>query len=365
MTIIKKHSIKLLLIFSFILISTLVSSATVSAANKYFYWFEKPGTARQEMGFETKEECEIDLALKTTDGGWKTSEFCFDRNNNIISVTPKSTEGSDPANTTYRLLAPIGELKEAPENFGDYLNKIFLIAIGLCAAIAFVMLVIAGIQYMGEESIFGKVNAKGQMENALIGLFIALSAYALLNTINADLLGTKGLKVKAAYIEIDESVHGDTPHSPTNGKYCGGKYDAFTNGVKTPWFDDKEERAEVAKAGITVKNKNCSYIGERNCTSLYQLDTSKVIKLKEACGSSCEVVITGGTECWLHSPKTTHVPGGNIVDLRISGLQNYIEKGNQKVEYLKKWNGESNVPVFTKNNAVFIKEKTHYHVKQW
>ena len=105
-------------------------------------------------------------------------------------------------NDEYDLLAPLGELEQAPRNIGDYFNVIFNIAIGLCAVLAVVMIVIGGIQYMGSESIFGKTEAKGQITRAILGLIIALGSFALLNTINPDLLGGKGASVKAVSGEI-------------------------------------------------------------------------------------------------------------------------------------------------------------------
>ncbi len=113
-------------------------------------------------------------------------EYSFRETGGALNVTPQQNVVTDL--DKYRLLAPFAGFTEAPEQVGDYLNKIFILAIGLCVALAVLMMIIAGVQYMGEESIFGKVNAKGQIKNALLGLLIALSAYALLNTIDPRLL---------------------------------------------------------------------------------------------------------------------------------------------------------------------------------
>jgi hypothetical protein len=63
--------------------------------------------------------------------------------------------------------------------------KIF---IGLCAVLSMVMLVIGGIEYMTSELISSKEEGKKRIGKALLGLLIALGAYALLFTINPDLL---------------------------------------------------------------------------------------------------------------------------------------------------------------------------------
>lgn len=350
----------LFVIFSF---TFLLNTTTVLG---YFEYQINGYQAQGYCGYNTITECET--ALKTTCGA-NTTATCiytslsackdnaveFSCPSEAVTVTGQTNSTSDD---TYTLLAPIGGMETAPTNTGDYFNLIFKIAIGLCGVLAVVMIIVNGVAYMGEDSIFGKTEAKQKILAAILGLLIALGSYALLNTINPDLL--KGnATVEAVYVSYDESVHGDTPQTAVNGKYCGGKYTA-----NETWPSDTTERAQVVASGISVNNSNCTRVGQTGCTSLSGLDTGKVIALKKSCGSSCTVVITGGTECWLHSAKTTHVPGGNIVDLRISGLSSYLEK-DSVVSYLKKWAGETNVPVYTKSGAVYIKESSHYHVKNW
>jgi hypothetical protein len=104
-------------------------------------------------------------------------------------ITP-AVDTSDPYNSDYNLLAPIGDLKkiDANKTIGDYLNILFKLAIGLCIALSVIMLVVYGIQYMGNESVFGHTEAKSRIMTILLGLILALSAYAILNTINPDLV---------------------------------------------------------------------------------------------------------------------------------------------------------------------------------
>ncbi len=117
-------------------------------------------------------------------------------------VTPK-TDISNKTPAVYKLLAPIGKLTTAPENIGEYFNTIFLMAIGLCGVLAVIMIVIGGVQYMGDESIFGKTEAKSRITSAILGLLIALGSYALLNTINPDLLGKGGINIKSVNASIE------------------------------------------------------------------------------------------------------------------------------------------------------------------
>lgn len=116
--------------------------------------------------------------------------------------------------TKYNLLAPIlgikcvdtdtlnGDKSCLSGGIGEYLNLIFKILIGLCAALAVIMLIINGITYMGDESVFGKTEAKHKMYSAILGLLIALAAYAILNTINPDLTGGE-IKIDQIDIKIE------------------------------------------------------------------------------------------------------------------------------------------------------------------
>ena len=119
--------------------------------------------------------------------------------------------------SVYTLLAPIPGLKPCLDwntdptkknpncmgaNIGDYLNVIFKLLIGICIFLAVIMLIIYGIMYMGEESIFGKVEAKSKMISAIFGLLIALGAWALLNTLNPALTGAGGFNINSASSDI-------------------------------------------------------------------------------------------------------------------------------------------------------------------
>ncbi len=121
-----------------------------------------------------------------------------------------------PWDPSYNLLAPLpnpnnGELMETfdPTSegaLGKYLNIIIPLFIGLCAVLAIVMIVIGGIQYMTSELVHSKAEGKDRILHAIFGLVLALGAYALLNTINPDLLKSdvniEGVSVVVESFEI-------------------------------------------------------------------------------------------------------------------------------------------------------------------
>jgi hypothetical protein len=133
------------------------------------------------------------------------------------------------ANDTYTPLAPIGGVTSVKTNdIGTYINTMFELGIGLCAAIAVIMIIIYAIAYMGNESVFGKIEAKGRIFAAFLGLFIALAAYALLNTINPALTGQNGLQVGQVTAQIDPEVETAPPVNDTttagDSKLCTSGY---------------------------------------------------------------------------------------------------------------------------------------------
>lgn len=99
--------------------------------------------------------------------------------------------------TGYQLLAPLpdpdknnNELLETidPKGLGSYLNPMIKILIGFAAVLSVVMIVVGGLEYMTSELISSKEEGKKRILGAIFGLLLALGAYALLFTINPDLL---------------------------------------------------------------------------------------------------------------------------------------------------------------------------------
>jgi len=87
----------------------------------------------------------------------------------------------------YQLLAPLPNIgEEVAVNPGDYLTNMFYIGIGIAGILAVIMITIGGPQYMTTEAITGKSGAKTRINNAILGLILALASFLLLKTINTD-----------------------------------------------------------------------------------------------------------------------------------------------------------------------------------
>lgn len=87
-------------------------------------------------------------------------------------------------------------------DFGDYVNGIFMFAIGLAGVLAVIMIVIGGIQYMSTDNFSEKAEGRGRIWNAVLGLVLLLGSYMLLNTLNPNL-------VKFTFVVKEQALEAD------------------------------------------------------------------------------------------------------------------------------------------------------------
>ncbi|MCX6755831.1 MAG: pilin [Candidatus Nomurabacteria bacterium] len=158
---------------------------------------------------------------------------------------------------TYNLLAPIGDLKSVGENtsIGDYLNKLFSIAIGLCGALAVIMMIINAVTYMGTDSVFGKTEAKSKIWTSIGGLLLALGAYAILNTINPALINGGNIPIPTAEIILRPTI--DVPTETfkeiTGEEVLGTqKYKDLYSDVATTVFNGKNNKRYSPPTDLNV-----------------------------------------------------------------------------------------------------------------
>lgn len=114
--------------------------------------------------------------------------------------------------TSYKFLAPLPGLdflNLAGDNcpLGTYISTFFSLFLGVVGVLAFLMIVIGGIEYMTAEAISSKREGKERIQNAILGLLLALASWLILNTINPKLLDVC-LKLPEAFIEIGPAAEG-------------------------------------------------------------------------------------------------------------------------------------------------------------
>jgi hypothetical protein len=100
--------------------------------------------------------------------------------------------GANSSSGDYVPLAPIGNYITANTavDLSRYLRIMFQLGIAIASALAVIMVVIGGIEYMSTDAINGKSEGKEKIISALWGLVLALASYMILSTINTQLLNT-------------------------------------------------------------------------------------------------------------------------------------------------------------------------------
>jgi hypothetical protein len=288
--------------------------------------------------------------------------------------TPICTDGSDG----YCLLAPIGGITVIKDaDLENYFGTIYKILIAAAGVLALLMIFWGGVQYMTVDSLLDKSLGKARIQNAVFGLIIALSSYAILNTVNPKLLnftfGVDKLEISFSPEDIDAAI----PQSlGPDGKFCG----LYTDGEA--WEDDAAERTQLLNLGATVstpictttgqtncipstdvKVPTCTVVGQGGCTSVKGLRiTGGIAKLRSLC-PTCELTITGGTECWLHSSGTAHGKNSPAVDLRNTGtpiLRRFVEAPGNSKGQLGTWGR-----LYVVNGIEVVDEGDHYHIWGW
>jgi len=269
----------------------------------------------------------------------------------ISSAQVTGPAPATPASSDYQLLAPITTAKGdgtgdtfpvSDDNaLGQYINLMIKIVIGLCGVMAVMMFVIGGIEYMTSELVHSKESAKSRMTGAVVGLIIALGAYALLNTINPKLLDTNvALRKATVAVAINDSL----PQIPVNGKYSNGiAAGTPLTGTPTP-----------LPPNVTLHRPQCTTVGQPACTSTIGLNMSQVIAIQKGC--NCPLILTGGTEWWLHGGQTgstTHQNGNATVDLDDSpALDRYLSGGKPLVRMQR----------YPTDSGPYLYEGNHWHI---
>ncbi len=324
-----------------------------------------------------------------------------------LEPIPGLTKAQGTCDTTQ----PFSVRKNDPKCQADIINYIpnaIKLTIAIAGALAVLMIVIGGFEYITAASIGGKSGGKDKINNALFGLLLALSSYVILNSINPAIL-----KFNLSLSPIlNSGTTNQTPSTggiPTNPSPCpAGQVQQPDGSCVTPtpsqsvgdlngrpwpssWIGGSPSPSEVDvlqqfasyPISTTVNKSNCSTVGDSGCTSLDGLSASALSGLRylaTACAqSSCKssggvIVVTAGTEFWLHgkyiktdpsSNPTAHRPGGGAVDISkgSNALNNLIMSGG----VISGATGCSTGLYYKFNGVVYVDEQIvgnppHWHV---
>lgn len=107
-------------------------------------------------------------------------------------VTPTITVPAGPP-TVYGPFTPlvgIPGLDGNVDDFGAYINALYVLSISLAALLAVIKIIIAGVKWMLTDVVTTKQDAKNDIQGALVGLLIVISAVLVLQFINPALVKT-------------------------------------------------------------------------------------------------------------------------------------------------------------------------------
>ena len=277
------------------------------------------------------------------------------------SWSSSNSGGSGSTNSThstYNFLAPLPSMSSTFDpasagggDLGKYLNVMITLFIGICAVLAVIMIVLGGVEYMTSDLVSSKEEGKERILHAILGLLLALFAWILLYTINPNLLNTSFSSLEAVTVTVD--LEADVPQATTTNAR-GQK--VYSNGaVAGTVLDDTFGKIATLPAGVSIYNSQCTTVGQSGCTSTRGLDLSTINTILANCSGCVPLLITGGTEYWLHGGKTgstSHQPGSPTVDLNpTSALTQYIAGGQTLVYYHR----------YPKDGISYLWENNHWH----
>ncbi len=248
-------------------------------------------------------------------------------------LAPATSHAQTSNLTKYKLLEPIptdasGGLKEEL-TAEDYFGLVFRFALSIASVLAVIRLIYAGIIYMSTDAYTGKSEAKKIIQEALLGLGLALSAWVIVATILPP--------TSAGVFEYSLSL--DKPNISTSAPDLNGGGGPNCSNCRPGYvmtaeqiINDQNIRNDLRNFNptITVNNGPCKTGGTTGCTNVNDLAPGAISGIKNlatscrsSSGSACDIVITGGTE----GGHADH--NGYTLDLRpTDSLNKYLAKTN-------------------------------------
>lgn len=201
-------------------------------------------------------------------------------------------------------------------------QNVIRIAIALGFALATLALVYAGFTWMTSgTSAERRSQGKNLLLNVAVGLAVMLSAWLIVDYVMKTLYDGP----KSGFGPWNNILAGQSSDGSSN--YCvkPTKQQNITSGtvsivvtpgqtanppsgtVSSPSLSQQAALSKLQAAGVTVSSTgSCSDPSISTCTSLagmQQNTVDQIVAIKKACGTSCTVTVTGGTE-------TGHADGG-------------------------------------------------------
>lgn len=209
------------------------------------------------------------------------------------------------AQQQYTLLVPLpgatGQMTQT--TLGPYIANAFTLAIAIAAALAFVMITFGGITYATSDAITGKQKGRDFVTNAIYGLLLVIGAYAILYTINPNMLSFN-------------LTLGTPSITPTTGTVTPSVQNVGGNVAGVPMnrlqIDADNLIRQQVNGRLSVYAGPCLQGQTSGCVNLNGLQVGVIDNLKrtaDAC--NCDLRLTGGTEAG-HSTGSAHNRGSAV-----------------------------------------------------
>lgn len=117
--------------------------------------------------------------------------LCIDADTCIPTDGSPITTGGGDSPGEFKPLVNIGIDPEL--GFGAYINAVYLLSISIAALLAVIKIIVAGVKWMLTDLVNAKGEAKKDIQGALLGLLIIISAHVILTTVNPELIEFKML----------------------------------------------------------------------------------------------------------------------------------------------------------------------------
>jgi hypothetical protein len=109
----------------------------------------------------------------------------------IVLFVPMLVYGQDTGKLSYISMTVLpGGLQLQSANLSTLLSSVYYLAIGIAALLAVFKIIIAGVKFMLTDAVPSRSSAKDDIQSALLGLILIISAVLILNVINPTIVGS-------------------------------------------------------------------------------------------------------------------------------------------------------------------------------
>lgn len=218
----------------------------------------------------------------------------------------------------FKPLVGIPGISDPSTDINSYINILYALSISIAALLAVIKIIVAGVKYMLSDVVTSKSEAKSDIQGALIGLLVVISAVLILNIINPQLTQTTlfvgpvdsvpsnssavggGGGGSPAPIAASPSIESCTYNSVTNSFDCSAATDSCVAKGGKP-------KARTNAFGSPINNSiECSYGETINIACERTADTSAPSGYTYQC-------ITASADCTRSGGTGTVSTGGDTV----------------------------------------------------